>query len=88
MGGDTPLVISAGLPNITGMFFGFDEYGDSSSFWTGAFEYGNKRYSTCGATSTVGEIETTFDASRSNPIYGLSDTVMPNSIQLIPQIRY
>ena len=30
----------------------------------------------------------TFNAARSNPIYGASDTVQPPAIQLIPQIRY
>ena len=29
-----------------------------------------------------------FDASRSNPIYGKSNTVQPPSIVLIPQIKY
>ena len=87
-GGDTPLVISAGLPNITGTFLGFDVYGDSSSLWTGAFEYGNKRNSVGEEVSVTGEIETTFDASRSNPIYGKVTTVQPPSISLIPQIKF
>ena len=30
----------------------------------------------------------TFDARRSNLIYGNSDTVQPPAIQLIPQIKY
>lgn len=30
----------------------------------------------------------TFDASRSNSIYGASDTVQPPAITLIPQIKY
>ena len=67
---------------------GFDAYGDSSSLWTGAFEYGNKRPSTGGQISETGELETTFDASRSNPIYGKSITVQPPSISLIPQIKF
>lgn len=29
-----------------------------------------------------------FDASLSNKIYGNSDTVMPATIQLVPQIKY
>lgn len=31
---------------------------------------------------------TGFDASRSNPIYGASDTVQPHALLLIPQIKY
>lgn len=29
-----------------------------------------------------------LDASKSNPIYGRSDTVQPPAISLMPQIRY
>ena len=83
-GSDTPGIINAGLPNITG---GFDsgEFGGSkgafahTSYWTeyaghsDGYHY-NSRY--------------TFDASRSSSIYGNSNIVQPASITLIPQIKY
>lgn len=72
-------VIEAGLPNITGAFsrqVNNSYMGDDGAFYNrelGAQSSG--QYSGTGYPSGVG-----FDASRSNPIYGKSDTVQPNAI--------
>lgn len=70
--------LSAGLPNITGQIGrGNRVYTDVQS---GAF-FGTELYSTApadGAYDAHGIIN--FDASRSNAIYGNSDTVQPKSI--------
>lgn len=70
--GDT--TINAGLPNITGMFGGFNGVTASGAFTTqnrtddgnrcdgGSYRWGNRTY---------------LDASRSNSIYGASNTVQP-----------
>ena len=47
--------------------------------------YGKKRNSD---TSNTDAPVIKFDASKSNPIYGSSDTVQPPALTLIPQIRY
>ena len=71
--------IEAGLPNITGTFS--RQVNNSYGYDDGAFynrELGAQssgQYSGTGYPSGVG-----FDASRSNPIYGKSDTVQPNTI--------
>ena len=70
---------NAGLPNITGKF-----YHDTNVKKTleGAFSYtdGSSLNLANSATSTSGYV--TFDASKSNPIYGNSDTVQPPSVCL------
>lgn len=69
----------AGLPNITGMLGGgYRGYGNMTR---GAL-YGSARYSTApndGVYSAEGDIN--LDASRSNPIYGRSDTVTPSHVK-------
>ena len=71
--------IEAGLPNITGTFsrqVNNSYGGDDGAFYNrelGAQSSG--QYSGTGYPSGVG-----FDASRSNQIYGKSDTVQPNTI--------
>ena len=65
---------AAGLPNITGRFP--SEAADFSG--SGAFFRGNGSYGRGDGDSGTDEwVE--FDASRSNPIYGASTTVQPNS---------
>ena len=79
--------VEAGLPNITGTFIaalrdGFTDY--SHTRITGAF-YENGRTTgddsynsiTSGVGIPSGGAPFGFDASRSNPIYGASDTVQP-----------
>lgn len=80
--GDVDKYISAGLPNIIG----------SVSSWTTGEVYDNASGAFKGSqiqsgTGMLGDEDSdrkgyndfTFNASRSNPIYGNSDTVMPNS---------
>ena len=76
-------VLAAGLPNITGGFSAGKQYTNSDY---GAFT------GTIGAQSGDGNQSSgyyhSFDASRSNPIYGASDTVRPPSITVRYCIKY
>ena len=80
----------AGLPNITGNFNaqGNSNAGRFTDKASGAF-YTNTPYSG-NVNSGVGDISGgySFDASRTNSIYGKSNTVQPPALQMIPQIRY
>ena len=78
--GDAGKYYEAGLPNITG-FFG-DSYGPSGSFWdvSGAFRArgtGTRFYREQDDNPSKKDID--FNASWSNPIYGKSSTVQPES---------
>lgn len=78
-------MLNAGLPNIQGIIS--VPYGDDAELTTGAFENAGTRI----ATFTNGNANITpvkFIASKSNVIYGASNTVQPPSISLIPQIKY
>lgn len=85
-GGDSPAVLEAGLPNITGQYYavvggGITVNGAFTESWTDS----------SGQTSGGGgynRVHLVVDASKSNAIYGNSDTVQPPSIVLIPQIKY
>lgn len=74
---------SAGLPNITGTIG--DSQGPYGLFWSlsGAFfgdtikQFGRMSGGTFDPSLTFVGAETHFDASKSNPIYGASDTVQP-----------
>lgn len=69
-------LVEAGLPNITGTFTDTDNLGSA----TGAFNYTSK--SGRGHwNSDDGQHTIDFDASRSNPIYGNSTTVQPQTIK-------
>ena len=77
-------VLAAGLPNITGKSEGgyrVDEYSD------GAFYYVRESNSSLGGDTQPIQIFG-FDASRSNAIYGSSDTVQPPALSLIPQLKF
>ena len=89
--------MEAGVPNINGSF---TVVGDSpESNWvsnthgSGAF-YDNvvnntrQYYAHCVYSDNGGTCNQAFDASRSNPIYGRSDTVQPPALCLLPCIRY
>ena len=78
----------AGLPNITGRVY--DKSGNNSPAWTidpkvsetsGAFKIGaSGGYTSSGSSHDKNYArDFTFDASRSNTIYGASDTVQPKS---------
>ena len=90
MGGDSVLAQSSALPNITGSATFASRYGLSSdeAVQTGAFGYGNTHYSALAGGGGGYTLPLTFDASKSNEIYGKSDKVLPESFALIPQIKY
>lgn len=74
--------VEAGLPNITGSFGAQDNYDwGGRGGWSGALYKGEGAGSPDGRGG--GETDSWsyygFDASRSNPIYGSSDTVQPKS---------
>lgn len=75
--------ISAGLPNITGSFYGDMVSRDMSVTATGAFRFGGgKGNFVTGSTYNLNN-GFTFDASRSSAIYGKSTTVQPPAYALI-----
>ena len=85
-GSSTPGVKrEAGLPNIAGVVGPIDDY--SSSNLTGSFyNAGAIGYdATSGNTGNGWKLG--FDASRSNPIYGASDSVQPPALTLLPCIK-
>lgn len=88
-GGDISSVKAAGLPDITGSAaIGGTEQGIYNA--TAAF-YQNGKFSHMFAGAYTGQSYIpilAFSASKSNPIYGRSDTVQPPAISLMPQIRY
>lgn len=78
-GGET---VEAGLPNIIGSF-AFGSYAGAGAWLiaskaNGAFNGGkdNGTYAQAG-TNGYGAVSINLDASRSNPIYGASNTVQP-----------
>lgn len=81
MGGDTQLVVAPGLPNIAGTC------GAASGNFSGAF-YENPKTQWYPASGSWYPKTTSFDATRSNAIYGASNTVQPPAFALIPQIKY
>lgn len=76
---------SAGLPNITGTFeiWKFDDY--TSSAFTKEY-MGRPANSKNGGSDAAWKI--TLDASKSNSIYGKSNTVQPEALSLLPIIKY
>ena len=82
-GGDNTTIKSAGAPNITGQLtYYFYDQGTSGAFAHSAAEQG------VSPGNSVKIITATFDASRSNPIYGNSTTIQPPALCLIPQIKF
>ena len=69
--------VDAGLPNITGSFYG-DDFSVSSGV-TGAFQEKTVKKTGQHFESVEGNVnyKIDFSASRSNSIYGASDTVQP-----------
>ena len=70
---DADSTIEAGLPNIKGTFTS-GAYGNHG--FSGAF-YSNKTVGDSLDSGSYGRTNSGFDASRSNSIYGSSDTVQP-----------
>lgn len=85
-GGDSPAVLEAGLPNITGQYYAVVGGGITvNGAFTGSWVDSSGQTSGGGGYNRVHLV---VDASKSNAIYGNSDTVQPPSIVLIPQIKY
>ena len=86
--------VAAGLPNITGAIGILDGQGGGLSCQEGAFHRFDRNLpSNFTRRGDVNDyvapgVKSYFDASKSNPIYGASETVQPSSIKLIPIIRY
>lgn len=68
----------AGLPNITG-YIGHEYYNPDDRGAIYVVNYVGQRTMPAGATDLY---NIAFDASKSNPIYGNSDTVQPNSLTM------
>lgn len=78
--------VAAGLPNITGELV---YWGGTEFFGSGAFvNSGKNNQWGIGVGTDKDNTSALFDASKSNPIYGRSDTVQPPAIKLMPIIRY
>ncbi len=76
--------VEAGLPNVMGVFTAKAASGNAP---TGAFfGIGTMRGGSSDSSAPNYE-EFGFDASRSNPIYGASDTVQPPALTLLPCIK-
>ena len=78
--------IAAGLPNITGEYNTRNPAGS----YLGAIYYTpkNNLYTFDWPNCQFGSGIWKFDASKSNAIYGNSETVQPNAIKLLPVLRY
>lgn len=85
-GGDSPAVLEAGLPNITGQYYAVVGGGITvNGAFTGSWADSSGQTSGGGGYNRVHLV---VDASKSNAIYGNSDTVQPPAIVLIPQMKY
>lgn len=87
-GGEALKSVEAGLPNITGNVTGTD---DGLVGYTTSACYVSQRglnINWDSANGYHGGVQIAFDASKSNPIYGASDTVQPPALSLIAQIKY
>lgn len=101
-GGESVKSVEAGLPNITGRLGEILEYhtadrkygGDGPAEDTspsGAFEKTSTAQRHVDGDSGAYHMQNqgiNFDASKSNPIYGASDTVQPPALTMIAQIKY
>lgn len=86
-GGDSPAVLEAGLPNITG-YFPADTRDYAASNYGGVFSQTYLNAQANGANGNSRTYKYTLDASKASNIYGASNTVQPPAIVLIPQIKY
>ena len=90
-GGDTVLVKAAGIPNITGSILNLAHGSKVGATANGAFTR-TEGTDTGNAGAETGYNGPTnifnFNASKSNSIYGNSNTVQPPALQLIPQIKF
>ena len=91
-GGDLSAVKAPGLPNITGAvqniaetFAYFGQSTDDSALYHISQEPVANQTPQVSDVSLAGTMG--FDASRSNNIYGTSDTVQMPALQLLPQFK-
>ena len=94
-GGEQVRSVEAGLPNITGRVGTLDASGGGLAILDGAFwqHEANRpsnfmRQAGNGLNLTAPGTNALFDASKSNPIYGASETVQPPALTMIAQIKY
>lgn len=86
--------VTAGLPNITGAVGILDGQGGGLTYQEGAFhKCDNNLPSNFTRRGDVNDyvapgVKAYFDAGKSSPIYGCSNTVQPAAIKLMPIIRY
>jgi len=89
-GGENVKSLDAGLPNITGTSYSYHE--KAYTLRSGAFSAsdfpGDQAVSGGMGDHTYSHVNVRFDASKSSPIYGASETVQPSAIFLIAQIKY
>ena len=71
------------LPNITGSI---EEDAETGKKPTGSF-YLSSESPTAGAMNDRVGVVIGFDASRSHPVYGLSNTIQPSSMMALPCIK-
>ena len=89
-GGETVKSVEAGLPNLKGKVLESYAGGFKAESQTAPFAYEDTG-SFDGQLSIIGGNKSSsilFDASKSNPIYGASETVQPPALSLIAQIKY
>ena len=90
MGGESVKSVEAGLPNLKGKVLETYAGGFSFGKHDGPF-YPEQTASFTGQLNILSGNSSSsvlFDASKSNPIYGRSETVQPPAISLIAQIKY
>jgi hypothetical protein len=74
--------LPAGLPNIEGDFYTHTQSAErATTYTTGAFEFTGLNLG-AGGTGSNQSGQTFFDASRSNSVYGNSDTVQPRAMAI------
>ena len=89
-GSETPgTVKEAGLPDLTGDITNIASGGSTTSITTGGFAITQRAFNSVqiGDINNGHTFQTNFSASRSNPIYGASDTVQPPALTLLPCIK-
>lgn len=88
-GGESVKSVEAGLPNITGgPLAPFRTVKGKSTDAGALMQHADQGVHTEGGGDYQEAVSITFDASRSNPIYGASETVQPPALTMIAQIKY
>ena len=87
-GGNSPVSVDAGLPNITGYTSSACGGVAEDGFFGGAFQKASLDYGVNGTNIAYRIGKQAFDASLSSQVYGKSETVQPPAVMLIPQVKY